>query len=272
MTNPKESLKRSLPPRLRAVGSDVYWWWLNRGQHRAAALASTSRSRSVRALKDYRDVHRGQRCFVLGNGPSLRRTDLAPLRDEVTFGLNRVYLLFPEMGFATTYFVAVNTLVIEQCAAEIRALRMPKFVAWRARQWLKQDPHTVFLDTDYTGPESFSADVTGRVFEGSTVTYVALQLAFHMGFETVILVGVDHNFSTRGTPNATVVSHGDDPDHFSPGYFGRGFRWQLPDLEASERAYRLASQAYQNAGRRIVDATLDGKLTIFPKVDYDTLF
>jgi hypothetical protein len=86
------------------------------------------------------------------------------------------------------------------------------------------------------------------------------------------LIGVDHNFVTQGTPNATVVSAGDDPNHFSPGYFGKGFRWQLPDLEGSERAYRLARDAYAQAGRRMLDATVGGKLTIFPKVDYRALF
>lgn len=272
MTTVRDALKRTLPHRLRLAGSEAYWWWYNRGRHQAAALTSPVWARSKGSLQDYRDQHRGERCFILGNGPSLRKTNPARLQDEVTFGLNRVYLLFPEIGFSTSYYVAVNTLVIEQCAEEIRALRIPKFITWRARHWLARDPRTIFLDTDYTGPENFARDVSGRVFEGSTVTYVALQLAFHMGFETVILVGVDHNFSAQGTPNATVISTGDDPDHFSAGYFGRGFRWQLPDLEGSERAYRLADAAYRSCGRRVVDATLGGKLTVFPKVDFDSLF
>jgi hypothetical protein len=110
------------------------------------------------------------------------------------------------------------------------------------------------------------------VFEGFTVTYVALQLAFFMGFQQVVLVGVDHNFTTQGPANSTVVSQGDDPNHFSGAYFGKGFRWQLPDLEGSERAYKMACQAYTQAGRQVLDATVGGKLTIFPKVEYRSLF
>jgi hypothetical protein len=128
------------------------------------------------------------------------------------------------------------------------------------------------VDTDYTPPASFSRDVTGRVFEGSTVTYVALQLAYHLGFAEVILLGVDHSFKTSGRPNVTVISAGDDPDHFSTDYFGKGFRWQLPDLDASERAYALAKTAFENDGRKVVDATIGGKLDVFPKVDYLSLF
>jgi hypothetical protein len=199
------------------------------------------------------------------------RTDLGALREEITFGMNRIYLLFPEMGYATTYFVAVNTLVLQQSAEDIGRLPMPRFLAWRGRRWFQRDPGILYLDTDYTGPETFSGDVTRRVFEGSTVTFVALQLAFFMGFDPVILVGVDHSFATRGPPNVTVVSQGDDPDHFSPKYFGSGFRWQLPDLEASERSFRMARAAYESAGRTILDATVGGKLSVFPKVEFDAI-
>ena len=268
----KTKAKRLVPGRLWQAGSRAYWWWYNRGQHQAAGLMSRRRSASIRKLRGLRDSRSGGRCFVVGNGPSLNKMDLSQLQGEVTFGSNRVYLLFPRLGFSTTYYVAINTLVIGQCRADIRALDIPKFVTWRARQWLSDDPGCIFLDTDYRQPASFSRDVSGRVYEGSTVTYVAMQLAFHMGFNEVILIGVDHEFVTRGPPNSTVVSSGDDPDHFAPGYFGKGFEWQLPDLEGSEASYRMAREAYEGAGRRILDATVGGKLTMFPKVDYRDLF
>jgi hypothetical protein len=93
-----------------------------------------------------------------------------------------------------------------------------------------------------------------------------------MGFQEAILVGVDHNFVTRGPANQAIISQGDDPNHFSPNYFGKGFKWQLPDLEGSERAYRLAKVTYEAAGRRVWDATVGGKLTVFSKTGYDSLF
>ena len=99
-----------------------------------------------------------------------------------------------------------------------------------------------------------------------------MQLAYYLGFKQVVLIGVDHNFTTQGKPNTTVVSTGDDPNHFNPGYFGKGFRWQLPDLETSEIGYRLAKDAYAKDGRELLDATVDGKLTVFPKVDFNSLF
>jgi len=104
------------------------------------------------------------------------------------------------------------------------------------------------------------------------VTNVGLQVAFHMGFEQAILIGVDHSFAAKGKPNTTVVSDGDDQSHFDPRYFGKGFRWQLPDLDTSEQGYWMAKEAYQTAGREIIDATIGGKLQVFPRVDYESLF
>ena len=69
-----------------------------------------------------------------------------------------------------------------------------------------------------------------------------------------------------------MVSQGDDPNHFNPQYFGKGFRWQLPDLETSEIAYRMAKQAFEADGREVLDATVGGKLQVFRKVDFDEYF
>jgi hypothetical protein len=230
------------------------------------------RRESMLRLAALKDIHTGERAWIIGNGPSLKQTDLSRLKGEFTFGLNRIYLLFPELGFSTTYFVSVNDLVIEQCIADISALSMPKFLSWRSHRFFSAGPiPATFLYTTYDNP-AFARDVSHRVWESATVTYVALQLAFHMGFAQVILVGVDHNSHVPGKANTTVVSQGDDPNHFHPDYFGKGFRWQLPDFEASEIGYRLARQAYGSAGREILDATIAGKCTIFRKADYQSLF
>lgn len=230
------------------------------------------RRESRRRMLEYKNIHQGRRCFIIGNGPSLKQTDLIKLKGEFTFGLNRIYMLFPELGFSTTYFVSINDLVIGQCAEEIAALPMPKFIAWRShRHFQKLPDDLILLYTTYTGPR-FAYDMTHRIWEGATVTNVALQLAFYMGFEQIILIGVDHNFSSKGEANKMIVSDGDDPNHFSGNYFGKGFRWQLPDLDTSEIGYIMAREAYRKAGREVLDATVGGKLTVFPKVDYNSLF
>ena len=268
----KENIKNVIPEPLWQLASDRYWAWYNRDRHLLARIFSPVWMQNKARLEAWRDRFKGQRCFVVGNGPSLRHTDLSKLAGEFTFGMNRIYLAFDEYDFKTSCLVAVNDLVLEQCHQDIEALEIPKFVTWRARRFFEASEATLFLDTDYTLPEDFNGDATGRVFEGFMVTYACLQLAYFMGFSQAILIGVDHNFATQGPANAVVTSQGDDPNHFSAQYFGKGFRWQLPDLEGSERAYHLAKAAYEADERQILDATVGGKLTVFPKIEFDSLF
>ncbi len=269
--NEKRELVKSVIPEPLLIAYRETKHAFDRAKQWPSATFHPWRRESIRKLGEMRGRHKGERCFIIGNGPSLKQTDLQKLRNEYTIGMNRIYMLFPELGFQTTYFCSVNDLVIEQCAADIQALDMPRFISWRARKWLSPQENLYYLHTTYTGPK-FCEDVRGRLWEGGTVTCVALQVAFHLGFEKVILIGVDHNFATKGKPNTTVISQGDDPNHFHPAYFGKGFRWQLPDLDSSEHGYRLAREAYERANREVVDATIGGKLQIFPKVDYNSLF
>ncbi len=265
----RKSVKKLPKPVIHAMGSAVDWF--DRLKDFPSACFHPWRRKSIRALRGLKNSHKGERCFIIGNGPSLRKMDLSRLKNEFTFGMNRIYMLFPEIGFQTDLFLAVNDLVIEQCAEDIHSLSMPKFIAWRSHKHLQYSTSTHFLHTSYTGPK-FTRDITGRLWEGATVTYTALQVAYYLGFSTAILIGVDHNFVTKGEPNTTVTSQGDDPNHFSGAYFGKGFRWQLPDLETSEKAYRMAKAAYEKDGRRVLDATVDGKLNVFDKVDFHSLF
>lgn len=270
----KSKIKGLFPPQVWEPISEVRYWF-QRAQQYPNAYFHPWRRDSIKKLTALQDRHKGERCFIIGNGPSLARTDISRLKNEFTFGMNRIYLAFEDWGFQTSYLVCVNSLVIEQVYKDFQQLKMPKFFSWRSHKLLypngAPDHHTHFLFTTYTGPK-FSQDVTGRLWEGATVTYVCLQLAFHMGFEEVILIGIDHNFMVSGKPNTTVVSNGDDRSHFDPGYFGKGFRWQLPDLDTSESGYWMARQVYEKVGRRILDATIEGNLKVFPKIPYDSIF
>lgn len=270
----KHKIKRMVPKTLLAPVRQAYLA-LRRVPDLAGAYRHPWRQESISRLTELRDKYRNRRAFIIGNGPSLKNTDLSILRHEFTFGLNRIYLMFPSLGFMTSCLVSVNDLVIEQCRTEMQALSIPRFLSWRSHRFFPTASPIpelpTFLYTTYESP-IFSRDVRGRVWEGATVTYVALQLAFHMGFQQVVLIGVDHDFTSKGQANRTVVSEGDDPNHFSADYFGKGFRWQLPDLVTSEIAYRMAYEAYSKAGREVLDATVGGKLTVFPKIGYNLLF
>jgi len=270
----KQTLKRITPQPVWHFIRDTYDA-IRRVPELPDAYLHPWRRESIKRLTEMKDIHKGKRAFIIGNGPSLKQTDLSKLKGEITFAMNRFYLAFPDLGFTTSYICVTNDLVVEQFANDLAVLSIPRFIAWRSHRHFKQDMQLneipTFVYTSYTGPR-FAIDARGRIWEGATVTNLALQLAYHMGVEKAILIGVDHNFKDKGEANKTVVSKGDDPNHFDPRYFGKGIKWQLPDLDTSEIGYTLAREAYRKAAREVVDATVGGKLTIFPKVDYNSLF
>ena len=214
----KQTLKQIIPPPVWTFTRDTYDA-IRRIPQLPAAYLHPWRRESIRRLTEVKDIHKGKRAFIIGNGPSLKQTDLSKLKDEITFGMNRIYLAFPEWGFTTTYLCVTNDLVVEQFVDDITALPIPKFIAWRShRHFLPKFSNSprkassleslpTFVYTTYTGPR-FTGDVRGRVWEGATVTNLALQLAFHMGIEKAILIGVDHNFADKGEANKTILVFG----------------------------------------------------------------
>ncbi len=219
-------------------------------------------------LKAFNNRHQGEDCFIIGNGPSLRKMDLSLLNDYYTIGLNKIHLIFPRSEFRPSYHVAVNPIVVEQSRSVFERMEYPSF--------LPVDSHAVnepICDTVFyiNAPESqaFSKDATQAVCQGSTVTYAAMQLAWYMGFENVYLVGVDHSFSAIGKPNETQRMGAVDPNHFDPNYFANQ-DWQLPDLMGSEFSYQMGKRNFEGSDpqRYIWDATVGGKLQVFPKLDY----
>lgn len=58
-------------------------------------------------LRQYKDKHKNDICFILGNGPSLQVDDLERLQRAgiVTFATNRIYNIFPNTSWRPTYYV-----------------------------------------------------------------------------------------------------------------------------------------------------------------------
>ena len=196
---------------------------------------------SKKRIQSFKNKHLGQRCFIIGNGPSLNKTDLTLIQDEYTFGLNRIYLNFEKMRYVPTYYVAVNPYVIEQSKNEILSIPAPKFISHAGIPYLPGREDILFVRE--LGVKQFSEDLSQGWLLWATVTFCAMQVAYYMGFQEVILVGID--------------------------YFGPGMRWQLPDLEASEIVYKMAKKVFEHDGRKILDATVDGHLQVFPKVSFE---
>lgn len=215
-------------------------------------------------IMDFHDIHRRKPGFILCNGPSLQGVDVARLKQYgPVFALNRGYLYTDQMD----YLVAVNDLVLEQFGQEIQLVECARFLPMEYEDVIVTDdklgPRRMVVGRNYglsTGLRTphFATMAGEPLWEGHTVTYVALQLAYWMGCDPVVLVGLDHDYrgaDRDASPNREITSLAGDIAHFSPDYFPRGTRWHAPDLAAAEVAFAMARDHYARAGRRIINAS-----------------
>ena len=222
---------------------------------------------NAHALESLKDIHKGETAILLANGPSLANEDLRCTKNYQTFGLNRVYLGFDKLGIELDYLVCVNNLVLSQFGDELGLVQCKKFLAWSARAHLASVKDTYWLNPGLQ-VKSFSTNIARGINPAATVTFAALQIIYHMGFEKVLILGMDHSFNLKKSniPNTTeTYDHEKDVNHFLPNYFPKGVKWETPDLVSSEYFYLEAREAFERAGRRIVDCTTDGKCQVFEK-------
>lgn len=240
----------------------------------------------MRDTTDLHGRHAGRRCFILGNGPSLNRIDLAKLQGEISFGVNSIFLMTQTNGFLPTYYVVEDNLVFTENQQAIDAYAgvtkiLPKVYA---EKLACRDECFVFdMDTSfynrrdparYAVPQ-FNREGEARFYCGQSVTFINMQLAYYMGFEQVVLVGMDFSYTkppSHDQQGNHIHSHGDDPNHFNKDYFGKGKTWKDPRLGRVLRSYMRAKFEFESVGRSIVNATPGGELELFPRVAFESLF
>ena len=237
------------------------------------------RTHELDELKKSRDYfsklqgkYKGKRCFIIGNGPSLNQQDLTLLKNEFTIGSNYIYKNYDKMGFLPTIFTIVNYLVAEQRIDEINKLNGTlKVFPFFLNYCVNSSEHTFFLNSPAFN--EFSTDINQYISWQSTVTFFNMQLAYYLGFDEVYLIGVDNNYiqPDSGKEGAMIKQDNDDPNHFSKDYF-RGLTWQKADTNAMEYVYLLSGAAYEKSGRKLYNATHGGRLEIFERVEYESLF
>lgn len=263
-----------LKPYLRSMNhwtKDVYRWV------RAHGIPVTINDRRVAALKD---KHRGQRCFIIGNGPSLRVKDLDRLKSEVTFACNKIYLAFDETEWRPTYYSILDVLVAENNRTDVNGLNLCKvfhedvssfFSDANDIIWLKglSEP---LIDGEYDG--GFSTNVLEGVYGGWTVIYPQIQLAFFMGIREIILIGVDFSFEVpmltgRTCSSGDILEYRGEINHFHPEYRKPGETWTVPLLDLQHKAFLAAKRTVEAHGGHISNASRKTALDVFPVVDFD---
>lgn len=224
-------------------------------------------------LEQYKNIHKGERCFIIGNGPSLKPEDLDILRasGEVCFATNDIGLMYDKTEWRPDYYVVAG---LEQALVDLFENRLDslpgtKFTTswyqrntrfYKSKEYHYFSQQAEFRNYDDLNHHLFSMDASKRVFECYTVVYTAFQLAAYMGFSEIYLLGVDN-----GGKGYFFQEEDYDADFLSIGiHHNRAYRF--------ERDWEEAEWYSRNHGFRLYNATRGGYLEIFERVDFDSLF
>lgn len=235
-----------------------------------------------KALAELKGKYTGQRCFIIANGPSLRAEDLDLLqeRGEITFGMNRIYKMFDQTSWRPTYYVCEDELIAQSQQKEIGAIESEeKFIPIELHWWHGveiTDCRYFHLNYDEKErfPMSFSTDCAHQLDCRGTVTFTCMQLAAYMGFSEIYLLGVDHNYQKTIDINGNVVVDQSAKDYFCEGYDADIKDVVVHDMGNNTRAYMDAKRYCDATSGRVTiyNATRGGKLEVFQRVDFDSLF
>lgn len=246
--------------------------------HQQAHFDRTSHGKQLAA---YKNKYIGQRCFFIGNGPSLRAEDLTKLHEvgEVTFAFNRIYNIFNQTPWRPTFYISQDEKMLAGCADIVCGLQAEaKFIPIQLEWWndISVDEATYFniVGQQIDDPQQFlfSDDISRCIYNSSTSMYTAAQIAAYMGFTEIYLIGVDHHFRISQNNQGEIVVDNSVKDYFTDKYNEDKDKLYVPNTERSTLTYVAMRKHCDARNIQVFNATRGGKMEVFPRVEFDTLF
>lgn len=164
----------------------------------------------------FKNIHKGCRCFILGNGPSLKKIDFALLQNEYVFTVNQLpkdpnfqklktnYHFWADSRFFNFDFSNITTgheeLVKTMLAANTIDNKPVVFYDISAKPMIDYFGLRKELDIYYFALvdvykkaflENHVYDIRKRVPNFSTVVQTCICVAVYMGFKEIVLLGCD---------------------------------------------------------------------------------
>lgn len=147
-------------------------------------------------IQDFHNLHKGETCLIVGVGPNLKLTP-PEWFNYPSFGVNTIYHY---EGWKPTYYVGVDErLRLEDGAAVVEKYKdVDKF--FPRPDWDELQGEKIHRFLHRTGADLFIGGQSPRDKDALTrkgITYrrimdTVFQIAWHMGFTTMLMIGVQH--------------------------------------------------------------------------------
>ena len=155
--------------------------------------------RILKNNKELKNIHEGERCFVVMNGPSINSHDLSPLKGEYVFASNFFFRAPLCKTVEPNYYCWIDSLIASRNDAEA-ILEDLKHACPNAKLLLNSVCYKRFgeekdLNYVYVKPLPNShvlhMDLSGMVSNFANVCFFAITSAIYMGFKDIYILGLD---------------------------------------------------------------------------------
>ena len=236
-------------------------------------------------LKSLKDTHVGERCFVIGNGPSLNPSDLETLHNnnEFCFASKRINLIFDKTEWRPNIWAASDLDYIEAYQNEIKEIKgFPKLLCAqtivRNNVLIDDAIYFPFIQVERK-PQWFNSDIMRGVHFYGTITCKLINFAVYMGFKEIYLLGVDNTYPIRINKQGKQEYDTTAKSHFTSDYSTEKDVEKLNNnIENVEESFVYINDAYATVkwfcdqiNVNIFNATRGGHLEVYPRVDFDTI-
>lgn len=245
----------------------------------------------IERLIKLRHYHIGESCWIIGNGPSINKTDLLKLKDKPTFVANSFVTHKDFFNISPTYYVATNPrflqseFLIEDALPVLRASKTTVFLGCSAKHRIVEKSDSIyFLDTTESPlfvEAGYNLDVTKTLLgtRVSVIIQAIIPLAIHMGFKDIYLVGCDCDYGNlefgkthffgfgEGYPNLRRI-YDRSIATFPQFYQGRENTSKLIGEQSNEE-YLLVYRKAAELGVKIYNCTVGGKLDVIPRIEFE---
>lgn len=218
-----------------------------------------------RQLKAYKDIHIGKTAVLIGNGPSVRTSDLELLKDKVTFCCNKFYLSYPNHSLRPTYTVSADDDMINSFGNEIVSKSAGKVWLCSAIRPRLEESNYSWLYLQSKKLRLQESGIQWGVYHTGATLLAALQIGYYMGIRKFVLYGVDHDFNYSTEDNRTSLSEG---NHFISNY-REGKAWYVPDTPLIEESFHKIAGLLEEQGGYLINISRKSKLPYVKKMDFD---
>lgn len=262
---------------------------------RVAELIPAKRSLSADQKKllsrnrTFHDKHKGRRCFVIANGPSLKTQNIEPLARDVTLVMSGFWHHEVVAKWQPTYYCLSDPAYFDGSAPKReffesmgRRITESTFFVPLAAQAIVQNQQLLPSDRtywiDFCGElherfaERREIDLTTDIPGTMSVSQLCIMAAIYMGCSPIYLLGLDHDWlAHRGEAGHFYQGHGGLEKHaeFKPQLSDWSYKFLMECQLKLWTGYETLKSIADAKGIQILNATNGGFLDVFPRAQYE---